>query len=152
MTATEAPTYGPALGLEQVVIIAPGRACHRMLGRVVYLHLASNEATVQVRGGIQYIVPWDALEGRGLLGTSVPHGSRVRYRQGCQCHECTAANATYIREYRAQKKRLHLARQRAATMNIDDAMVARDRAAYELDQELDGKAAARADDGTEPCS
>lgn len=37
-------------------------------------------------------------------------------------------------------------------MTITEAMQARDRAAYELDQELEAKAAARAEEHVEPCS
>lgn len=37
-------------------------------------------------------------------------------------------------------------------MNITEAITARDHAAYELDQELEAKAAARAEEHVEPCS
>jgi hypothetical protein len=85
-------TYGPALG-SIITINAPKRSCHGKQGTVVSLHLATNEATVQLRGGIQVIVPWDAESDRA------PHGTRQRYRYGCSCLECCEAVNTYIREH-----------------------------------------------------
>lgn len=91
-------TYGPQLGGE-IIINAPRRSCDGKIGTVVSLHLATNEATVQVAGGTRHIVQWDAaarLDG---------HGTRIRYNGGCHCIDCTEAAAMYMRAYRARNRK-----------------------------------------------
>lgn len=93
----------------EVIINAPRRGCHGKIGTVVSLHLATNEATVQVAGGTQHIVPWEQVNPES--DTLRVHGTYSRYaanntkRDACRCDECRAAAATYMREYRARQKR-----------------------------------------------
>lgn len=35
-----------------------------------------------------------------------PHGTTSRYVQGCRCAECKSANSAYLRNYRANRKKL----------------------------------------------
>lgn len=97
-------TYGPQLGGE-IIINAPRRSCDGKIGTVVSLHLATNEATVQVAGGTRHIVLWDEAKVR-----HPDHGTRARYEgtrwlAPCHCLECTDAEAAYGRAYRARKKK-----------------------------------------------
>lgn len=82
----------------EVIINAPGRTCHGKIGTVVSLHLATDEATVQVAGGTRHIIAWDMATLPG------GHGTRRRYGAGCHCIDCIEAAATYMREYRARQK------------------------------------------------
>lgn len=90
--------YGPALG-EPMTINAPGRICHGERGKVISLHLATNELTIQLPGGTQYVVPWSA---ESL--DRWPHGTTRRYRDGCSCSECCEVWASYIQSYRRRVK------------------------------------------------
>lgn len=95
---------GPQLGGE-VIINAPRRECHGKIGTVVSLHLATNEATVQVAGGRRYIIDSeDAPIGRPT------HGTRARYkgapmRPACHCLECSDAESIYQRARRARNRK-----------------------------------------------
>lgn len=89
--------YGPQLGSD-ILINAPRRGCHGKIGTVVSLHLATNEATVQVAGGTRHIVAWSMVETPG------GHGTRARYQKGCRCLDCTDATAAYMRAYRARER------------------------------------------------
>jgi hypothetical protein len=124
-----AETYGPALG-STITINAPKRSCHGKQGTVMSLHLATNEATVQLRGGTQVIVPWSAESDTSYVhGTWArfsrdkcrcadcyiamarylnehpdDHGTDMKYRRGCHCDSCKAAHAEIRRIYRANRR------------------------------------------------
>ncbi len=76
---------------------------HDLLDTVVgtgeYLCPGCIRAGATLRPGCECRTNWYAE-----MKSRIRHGSRARYRKGCGCSQCLAAERNYRRQYRARKK------------------------------------------------